>query len=74
MLFMVCAEIQRLFLPHIDSGGLSWQGLGAGLGSQPETGLGHRGENTGSQPPDQWSVTRPLALRLCRKEFHKEGK
>ena len=41
------------------------------LGSQPEAGLGHNGENTRSLPLDQWSVTRALALQLCRRECPK---
>ena len=44
-------------------------GLERALGSQPETGLGGGGESVRSEPLDQWSVTRALALRLCRKEF-----
>ena len=39
------------------------------MGSRPETGLAHSGKSTRSQPSDQWSVTRALALWLCRKEF-----
>ena len=31
-------------------------------------------ESTRSQPLDQWSVTRALALELCRKEFPQRWK
>ena len=50
-------------------GGLGLQQLRVGLGSQPEIGLGCGGESPRSQPVDQWSMTRALALPLCRKKF-----
>ena len=40
-----------------------------GLGSQAEAGPIRSAETTRSQPLDQWSVTRALALQLCWKEF-----
>ena len=48
---------------------LACNGLEPALGSWPETGLAQNGKSTRSQPSDQWSVTRALALWLCRKEF-----
>ena len=50
------------------SGGLGLQQLGGGGG------LGHIGKSTRSQPLDQWSVTRVLALQLCREEFPQRWK
>ena len=44
------------------------------MSSRPETGLAHSGKSTRSQPSDQWSVTRALALWLCRKEFPQRWK
>ena len=49
-------------------------GLERGLDSQPEIGLDCSGESTRSQPLDQCSVTRALALWLCRKEFPQRRK
>ena len=68
------AHFQGLLATLLDSvvlisGGLGLQCWEEGLGSQPETGLGPGGKSTRSWPLDQCSVTRPLALRLCGKEF-----
>ena len=47
---------------------LGLQQLGGGGG------LGHIGKSTRSQPLDQWSVTKVLALQLCREEFPQRWK
>ena len=46
----------------------------SGWDSQPVTEAGLRRWSTKSQSLDQWSVTRALALRLCRKEFPQRWK
>ena len=44
------------------------------LDSQPEIGLGHGSESTGSWPLDQWSVTRVLASAFAKKKFPQRQK
>ena len=55
--------------------GLGQQWLEVGLGFPArDKGPGHSSESIKSQPLEQWSVTRALALQLCRKEFPQRWK
>ena len=51
------------------TGGLAYSGVEQDLGSQTEAEPVRSAETTRSQPLDQRSVTRALALQLCWKEF-----